>query len=158
MIKQALYFAYGSNLNQQQMKMRCPKAEPLGPATLKNHRLVFRHVADIEAAPGKETSGALWLITQECLDALDRYEGYPNLYTRYWTDVETENGETRQAIIYKMASTDYASPSPGYLGAIAAGYRDFNLCTDALDEALTATKQAPWQRRMKITAKGAVIV
>ena len=43
-----LYFAYGSNLNKQQMSIRCPKAKALGAAYIVGWRLVFRGVADIE--------------------------------------------------------------------------------------------------------------
>ena len=36
-----LYIAYGSNLNLDQMKRRCPTAEVIGTAELKNWRLWF---------------------------------------------------------------------------------------------------------------------
>tara|TARA_B100000315_G_scaffold65392_1_gene59359 strand:+ start:3991 stop:4161 length:171 start_codon:yes stop_codon:yes gene_type:complete len=39
-----LYFAYGSNLDNDQMKDRCPSAKDKGTACLKEHRLDFtRH-------------------------------------------------------------------------------------------------------------------
>ena len=37
-----LYIAYGSNLNLEQMKRRCPTAEVVGTAELRNWRLWFR--------------------------------------------------------------------------------------------------------------------
>ena len=37
--KDRLYIAYGSNLNLEQMKRRCPTAEVVGTAELKNWRL-----------------------------------------------------------------------------------------------------------------------
>lgn len=40
--KDRLYIAYGSNLNLEQMKHRCPTAEVVGTAELKNWRLWFR--------------------------------------------------------------------------------------------------------------------
>jgi hypothetical protein len=36
-----LYFAYGSNLDEVQMRRRCPQAVLVGPARLLGHRLVF---------------------------------------------------------------------------------------------------------------------
>lgn len=35
------YLAYGSNLNISDMKIRCPKARPVGNAILNDHRLLF---------------------------------------------------------------------------------------------------------------------
>ncbi|MDY0002073.1 MAG: gamma-glutamylcyclotransferase family protein [Polyangia bacterium] len=40
-MKPVLYFAYGSNLDQAQMRRRCPTAAPIGPATLDGWRLAF---------------------------------------------------------------------------------------------------------------------
>ena len=40
--KGRLYIAYGSNLNLEQMKHRCPTAEVVGVAELRNWRLWFR--------------------------------------------------------------------------------------------------------------------
>ncbi len=37
-----LYIAYGSNMNMQQMAMRCPKATPLGKYILEDYKLEFR--------------------------------------------------------------------------------------------------------------------
>lgn len=41
-VKERFYIAYGSNLNLDQMKHRCPTAEIVGAAELKNLRLWFR--------------------------------------------------------------------------------------------------------------------
>jgi len=55
--KDRLYIAYGSNLNLEQMKRRCPTAEVVGAVELKNWRLWFRRgnhgaVATIEWSGG----------------------------------------------------------------------------------------------------------
>lgn len=142
MIKQALYFAYGSNLNKEQMERRCPGATALGPAILKDHRLIFRSVADVEPAKDREVQGGLWLITTECLNALDRYEGWPSLYKRHWVKVHLPGGDTRRAIIYQMRTDDYGKPSGGYLASITRGYRDFNLDLAGLARAVEDTDRA----------------
>ena len=36
------YFAYGSNMNLEQMKYRCPAAEVVENVRLENYRLAFR--------------------------------------------------------------------------------------------------------------------
>ena len=76
------YFAYGSNMNHEHMKMRCPKSKYLGPFELPGYKLVFRSVADVQQSKGDSVLGALFEITDECERSLDRYEGYPNLYTK----------------------------------------------------------------------------
>lgn len=153
MIKQALYFAYGSNLDTDQMKRRCPAAKEVGPATMKNRRLIFRNVADIEPAPGKEVAGGLWLITAKCLEALDSYEGYPSLYGREWTEVILPNGDTRQALVYIMTGGDYGAPSGGYLNTIARGFKDFGLdprlLIQATEDTETEIRSQPWGNKQR---------
>ena len=77
------YFAYGSNMNQDQMELRSPKAKPYGLILLPDHQLVFRGVADIEESKGSDIPIALWEITAKDEAALDAYEGYPWLYDKF---------------------------------------------------------------------------
>ena len=62
-----LYFAYGSNINLQQMGYRCPGAEIFGPAVLEGYDLVFRGgsrrgsgVATVIPKEGSQVYGLLW--------------------------------------------------------------------------------------------------
>ncbi len=71
------YFAYGANLNIQNMSVRCPNAKPIVPITLNNMRLVFRGVADVEHKKDSILHGAIWDITDKCEASLDIFEGYP---------------------------------------------------------------------------------
>lgn len=119
------YFAFGSNMDPEQMAYRCPNSDYLGPATLHNYRLVFRNVADVERRKGSTVCGSLWLLPPEDLRALDRYEGYPRLYTRFTVPVRYE-GATVQAIIYQMTRQrhrGYSKPSDHYYDGIARGYQ-----------------------------------
>lgn len=83
-----LYFAYGSNLNLEQMERRCPAAKPIGPAVLHGYELRFRGnyggsgVATIAPKQGGHVAGLLWELTPACEQALDRYEGCPHLYEK----------------------------------------------------------------------------
>ena len=56
-VRRALYFAYGSNLNEEQVFRRCPGARCYGPCTLPDYRLVFDGVADIIPARGAAVEG-----------------------------------------------------------------------------------------------------
>lgn len=139
-MKFRLYAAYGSNLNHGQMSIRCPKAKFIGRATLKNHRLVFRAVADIEYARGSIVHLGLWHITEDCLQALDRYEGYPNLYGRDDFEVSTDIQET-DALIYYMNSHGYRAPNSSYYETIVNGYKDCGLPLQALELSLKKSAQ-----------------
>lgn len=135
-----LYYAYGSNLDVQQMAHRCPNAKPLGRFRLKGWRLVFRGVADCIEEPGAVCYGGIWRITPHCEYALDIYEGVSGgLYRKHYIPVkETDHGET-EMLIYTMSSTGIMPPSQSYLGTIRRGYRDFAMPRAAyriLDEAV----------------------
>ena len=59
MKKEMIYIAYGSNMNMEQMKRRCPKATPIGKSMLKDYKLEFRGVANIIECPGENVPIAL---------------------------------------------------------------------------------------------------
>lgn len=129
-----LYFAYGSNLNVERMKGRCPRAIPLGNFYLRDARLVFRGVADCIYLPGAVCPGGLWSITEECEEALDRYEGFKKsspssgLYYKEIVEICNADGEvSAELMIYRMNSSGIFPPSQLYLDTIAQGYRDFRL-------------------------------
>jgi len=123
-----LYVAYGSNLNMSQMQIRCPAARPMGPVVIDGWRLVFRGVADIVPAEGHQVMGGLWEITEDCEAALDRYEGYPNLYGKHHFSMEDGN----EVMTYVMISGGIRLPVDPYFHTIEQGYEDFGLDTDTL--------------------------
>jgi len=135
-----LYFAYGANLNKRSMQHRCPEAIPCGAAKLTDHRLVFKYHADVEPAEGSEVPGAAWEITESCLQSLDRFEGYPEYYTRRLGAIRLADGREKQAILYQMNGTEYSQPSGSYLNTIAEGYDDFGLDKEPLDKAVWKAK------------------
>ena len=96
------YFAYGSNLNIEQMMQRCPDAVEISPAVLAGYKLVERTYADIEAAPGECVHGALYEISGNDLENLDYYEGYPEYYDRQEVMVTDASGVSRKALVYIM--------------------------------------------------------
>lgn len=138
------YFAYGSNLDQGAMKFRCPDAVPAGPAELKNWRLTFRGVADIEPAQGRVVRGALWWVSKKDIKALDGYEGAPNFYEQRILEIVLADGTLREAMTYVMvdrrAYGEVGLPSPHYYETIARGYRDFGLKMGTLRKALRETQ------------------
>lgn len=136
----SLMFAYGSNLNVEQMARRCPDAEPLGRLRLKGWQLVFRGVADVIREDGAICYGGVWRITPRCEVALDAYEGIGSgMYRKEYIRIKpTKLGET-EMLVYVMNSTGIMPPSRYYLNVIKQGYRDHSMPKGAfnlLDEAV----------------------
>tara|TARA_R100000152_G_C6782015_1_gene218008 strand:- start:1795 stop:2277 length:483 start_codon:yes stop_codon:yes gene_type:complete len=131
-----IYLAYGSNLNKDQMSIRCPDAKPLGKFFLPNWRLVFKGVADIEKAEGFQVPVGAWELTDRCEKALDRYEGYPTLYGKqYFRDGK------KRFMSYTMNRSGYSRPPQQYYFSIMQGYNDFGLPKDYLDKAVEHSLQ-----------------
>ena len=140
-MKNKIYAAYGSNMNLAQMAVRCPHSRVIGTGRLEDYKLTFRGrssgVANVEKFEGRDVPIVLWEITPTCEIALDRYEGFPNLYTKKDIEVETKNG-TVKAMVYVMTERYEkmpAEPSEYYYALIAEGYEDNGIELDALDDA-----------------------
>ena len=134
-MNEKIYLAYGSNMNTEQMALRCPTAKVLGTAVLKDYRLVFRAFASIEPHEGAETPVLLWIIKPLDELALDRYEGYPSHYRKETVEVELD-GETVEAMVYVMNPIrPYATPSCYYYSTILEGYKEFGLDEQYLKDA-----------------------
>lgn len=59
-MEENLYFAYGSNLDLEQMAQRCPDAEIVGPVRLENYELRFRGSGFATVAPKKGSTVHDW--------------------------------------------------------------------------------------------------
>ncbi|WP_378954237.1 gamma-glutamylcyclotransferase family protein [Pelosinus sp. sgz500959] len=141
-----IYAAYGSNMNLAQMKKRCPKAQVIGKGELLGYKLTFRGkgtgYANIEVSDCGSVPIVLWSITKECERALDRYEGYPRLYTKELVKIMTTDGE-QTAMLYIMTKRYAATtvmPSENYFEIIRQGYQDHEINTESLMEALKFTR------------------
>jgi hypothetical protein len=146
-----IYFAYGSNTSKEQMRLRCPDAKPLGKFWLRSSRLVFRGVADCIYEPGSRCPGALYKITPECEDILDRKEGLMSgAYRKEIVRLNGFPGEDR-LMFYVMNSTGIFPPAERYLKRMREGYRDFGLPMRYLNKALLASwdDKAPTFRERK---------
>ena len=141
--KTTYYIAYGSNMNLAQMAFRCPTARLVGTAEIKDYRLLFRGfpnsaVATIESQKGMSVPVLVWTIEPADEIALDRYEGYPNLYRKETLSV-TVNGKRRKAMVYIMNITEHriiTTPSKYYFEVIRSGYKANGIDTEPLKEAL----------------------
>ena len=140
-----LYFAYGSNINLDQMERRCPNAEVAGPVTLNGYRLLFRGgypnngVATIAPDPTKQVKGLLWRLTQECEQSLDHYEGFPHFYGKETVTVMDKAGNEYTVMAYIMTrefEREPSYPSISYYTGIAQGYEQNDIPLRGLRDAL----------------------
>ena len=106
-----MYFAYGSNMNLDQMAYRCPAAEAVCTAKLEGYELFFagrpgNGIAGIRPKQGGAVEGVLWKLTQACEKSLDHYEGFPVLYGNVpfpvsWTvKMKKKQKETQDILSY----------------------------------------------------------
>ena len=126
-----LYLAYGANMDINAMSFRCPNAQPRGVFLLKNWELQFYCHATIEPCPGSAVAGVLWALTPDCERSLDRFEGYPDYYTkRTWCQ------DGQWIMFYEMTNPKSGRPSPGYVGNITESYHTWHLPLNRLEVAL----------------------
>ena len=126
MLLEELYFAYGSNLNLGQMAVRCPQAGVVGKAVLEGYELAFRRgVLTILPKEGGRVNGLLWRVNAWDELTLDRYEGYPHLYTKELLPVQTDSGP-KNAVAYVMTAPyceKVQPPGATYLQTVLDGCR-----------------------------------
>ncbi len=117
------YFAYGSNLDDGQMRPRCPSARLVGPAILDGYRLGFAGysrswgggVATVVRDEEARVPGLVWAITARDLERLDRFEGHPVAYARRPLWVELEPGARQRVHVYIKEAAEPTTPTEALL-------------------------------------------
>lgn len=76
-MKTIYYFAYGSNMDMEQMRRRCPGAVCIDTAVLHGWKFALDEVGYATVVPeaGASVPGLLWTLTDADEAALDTYEG-----------------------------------------------------------------------------------
>ena len=149
-----LYFAYGSNLNFDQMTDpdRCPSAEFVCVAELPDHKLDFTRlsvcrgcgVADAVRADGHRVCGVVYDISEEDLANLDKREGYRpdrpryrNSYVREKCQVTALDGEARTRTVWTYFAIPQENPplpNREYKDLIVSGANHWELPADYIAE------------------------
>ncbi|TPL89750.1 gamma-glutamylcyclotransferase [Mesorhizobium sp. B2-3-13] len=137
-----LYFAYGSNMDIQQMKERCPDAEIVGSGHLPGYALCFPRmsmkrkcgVSSVEPFAGGEVWGVVYRLTAADLALLDRNEGYQsgrdrhlNSYTRLPVTVTMNGVATEMQTYFAEPQSGKFLPSAAYLQHLRDGARHHRL-------------------------------
>lgn len=141
------YIAYGSNLNVNQMKRRCPTARVIGTGFIEDYELLFKGsktggYLTIEKAEGKSLPVAIWKVTELDEQALDRYEGYPTFYYKADVEIDIKGIKTgkeyrKKAFVYIMhEDRDVGMPSKYYVMTCLEGYKTFGFSPKYLEDAI----------------------
>ncbi len=144
--EQRLYLAYGSNLNTRQMSRRCPDARVAGTAELSGWRLMYKgsgsgNYLTVERAEGYKVPVAVWAVSGQDEENLDRYEGYPVFYYKKELEIllhDTATDEKRRAtaFIYIMhEERSLGRPTERYMKTCREGYDGFGFDQAILKEA-----------------------
>ncbi len=152
-MKKRYYIAYGSNLNVQQMRWRCPEARIIGTAELEGWRLMYKgsktgSYLTIEPEEGCTVPVAVWDVSPADEAKLDRYEGFPRFYYKRDLTIDIKGIRTgkvrrRSAFVYIMHEEHpLGLPHPGYVEVCEEGYRYFGFDEAVLDAAYTYSEEA----------------
>jgi gamma-glutamylcyclotransferase len=129
------YFAYGSNMNWQQMQRRCPSSRFVCVARLPDHRFgITRHsrlrdcgTANIYPARGEEVWGIIYEVSDADLTVLDSFEdGYRREILSFQP---IEDGKQALNALAYMADIEPNVPRPNaeYRRLIVEGARHWKL-------------------------------
>lgn len=144
------YVAYGSNLNVEQMRYRCPSARIIGTSVIPDYRLLFKGSGTgayltIEPSEGGSVPVAVWEVTGDDERALDRYEGFPSFYYKAEmalpvTGIKSGKTRTRTVFVYIMhEDRKVGIPSKYYMDVCREGYAAFGFDAKKLFEAFKAS-------------------
>ena len=120
------YFAYGSNMDREAMRRRCPRSRPLGRARLARHRLFFMRDGFCSVAPDPRAwvHGVLWDLALADVRALDLYEGVARgWYEKRYTPVLREPFGSVKALVYVGRTEEPGAPERDYLAGVVAAAR-----------------------------------
>ncbi len=143
-----LYFAYGSNLDAESWRLWCKakghdpaSIEPLGPAWLPDHELVFRYEStlrksgalDVRPRHGTSIQGALFRVHDWA--PLDTKEGVSGgYYQRMAVTALTDDGHAHASFTYRVCDArvgSFVPPGPEYRDTVMRGLSHFGHDHDA---------------------------
>ena len=148
----AIYAAYGSNMDPEQMAHRCPHSPLHGTGWLEGWRLTFGGedigwegaLATVVEGSGHRVFVALYEITEADEAALDRWDGVTlGYYRKSKVRVSTVDGDVL-AWLYVLNDYEGGLPSARYLGILA----------DAAEVAGAPEDYVAWLRRRPCTTVG----
>jgi gamma-glutamylcyclotransferase (GGCT)/AIG2-like uncharacterized protein YtfP len=122
------YFAYGSNMDVERLRDRCPSAVVRGIGSLAGYRLVFNifsmgwkgGAANVVPDPASMVWGIAAAVSDEDLRALDRFEGHPDHYKRVSLPVMLGSAASPMCTYVAPAEHEAVLPSVAYMAVLIA--------------------------------------
>lgn len=151
-MERRFYIAYGSNLNVQQMRFRCPDARPVGTGVIEGFELLFKgsltgSYLTIEEHTKGKVQVAVWAVSGADEARLDRYEGYPAFYYKKEMeipvkDLHSETVRKLKCFVYVMhEDRPFGVPTWQYVHTCIEGYRDFGFDARELFRAIEKSRR-----------------
>lgn len=147
-----LYFAYGSNMDWDQMRDRCPSARFVGVAKLPDHKLAFSRkskargcgVADAVADARSSVWGVVYQIADRDVGRLDAAEGYSpgratNAYRREERHVLLDGEDAKPlaaAVYFATPEENPPRPNQAYKAQVLKGANHWHLPQDYIRDVL----------------------
>lgn len=146
------YLAYGSNMNEDIMKGRCPQAKFLGTGILENMRLLFKGeepnaYATIEEWQGYSVPYVLWEITEDDEKELDNFERVPYCYQKKSVEIEYDDENYWATFYAKSAELPVGQPMTHYVDVLENAYDKFKFDEKILEEALKLSDEYYQRKR-----------
>lgn len=130
--KRSYYIAYGSNMDINQMKERCPDSKFIGTSELKNYQLNFRkscsnYFATLDRKEGSSVPAVIWSVSKDDEKRLDRFEGVAiNCYYKITIEIDV-GGDIVEGLCYLIdESRDEGKPPLNYINILKDAYARFN--------------------------------
>lgn len=127
------YFAYGSNMDAERMRVRVGEYMNRRFGVLEGYRLCFNKAAQRNPAEGYANivpdgesvcEGILYTVDEEAIQRLDQCEGYPTHYNRVELSVKTNDTVKVGAVVYIAQRAKVGNnlrPSREYIAHLLAG-------------------------------------
>jgi hypothetical protein len=124
-----LHFAYGSNMDRAVMRTHAPAAEPVGVATLANHRFVISAdgYASVEPMRARAVHGVLWRLTPRDRATLDAWENIAGGLYRAKMLTVRQPSRRRLALVYVARPRGLGRPKSGYMELVIAAALEWKL-------------------------------
>jgi hypothetical protein len=142
-----LYFAYGGNMNREQIESRCTKPEVLAVAKIPDLKLdFFDHgkvwdsgLESAVAAPGHDLWGVVYKLSAYAQDSLDDHQDIrldgTGAYFHYPAIATDDMGKTYKVLFYKKDNrSEHSKPSREFLDFLVKGAEERGLPAAYIDE------------------------
>ncbi len=148
------YFAYGSNMNEEDVERWCRKEsreliELRSPkvAILQDYALAWNYysatrkggAANIIASPGSHVEGILFELSEDHFDLIALKEGSPNYYRPLKVKVKLRDGGTIDRVVTysvreELLRRTFVPPSRDYLKIVIEGAQTHGLSSDWIEK------------------------